>query len=68
MNSVNYINTMPCPIKSNSNTIELTVHTSCNWGLRLNSTICDSRELGESQSWKIKATKCVIWGGTQRTK
>ena len=26
---------MLCPIKDNSNTIELTVHTSCYWGLRL---------------------------------
>ena len=26
---INYINTMLCPIKVNSKTIELTVHTSC---------------------------------------
>ena len=35
---VNDINTMLCPIKSNSNTIELTVHISCYLGLRL--TLC----------------------------
>ena len=29
MNILNDINTMSCPIKVNSNTIELTVHTSC---------------------------------------
>ena len=29
---------MSCPIKNNTNTIELTVHTSCYWGLRL--TLC----------------------------
>ena len=28
---LNDINTMLCPIKVNSNTIELTVHTSCYW-------------------------------------
>ena len=29
MNILNDINTMSCPIKINSNTIKLTVHTSC---------------------------------------
>ena len=29
---------LSCPSKNNSNTIELTVHTSCYWGLRL--TLC----------------------------
>ena len=38
MNILNYMNTLFCPIKNNSNTIELTVHTSCYWGLRL--TLC----------------------------
>ena len=31
-------NTVSCPLKSNSETIELTVQTSCYWGLRL--TLC----------------------------
>ena len=31
-------NTLSCPSKNNSNAIELTVHTSCYWGLRL--TLC----------------------------
>ena len=35
MNILNDINTMSCPIENNSNTIELTVHTSCYWGLTL---------------------------------
>ena len=35
---VNEINTMLCPIKVNSNTVELTVHTSFYWGLKL--TLC----------------------------
>ena len=38
MNILNDINTILCPIKSNNNTIELTAHTSCYWGLRL--TLC----------------------------
>ena len=38
MNILNVINTSPCPLKSNVDTIELTVHTSCYWGLRL--TLC----------------------------
>ena len=38
MNIQNDINTMLCPIKSNSNTIELTAHTSFYLGLRL--TLC----------------------------
>ena len=29
---------MTCPIKNESSTVELTVHTSCYWGLRL--TLC----------------------------
>ena len=32
------INTLSCPSKNNSNIIELTVHTSCYWGLKL--TLC----------------------------
>ena len=35
MNILNDMNTLSCPSKNNSNTIELTVHTSCYWGLRL---------------------------------
>ena len=35
MNILNDINTMSCPIENNSNTIELTVHTSCYWVLDL---------------------------------
>ena len=35
MNILNDINTMSFPIKSNSNTIELTVHISCYWVLDL---------------------------------
>ena len=35
MNIINDINTMLCPIKNNSNTIELTVPTSCYWVLDL---------------------------------
>ena len=35
MNILNDINIVLCPLKSNSNTIELTVHTSCYWGLGL---------------------------------
>ena len=38
INIVNTINTLPCPSKSNSKRIELTLHTSCYWGLRL--TLC----------------------------
>ena len=39
MNILNdIINTLLCPSKNNSNTIELTVHTSCYWGRRL--TLC----------------------------
>ena len=38
MNILNNINTVPCPLKSNSKTIELTVHTSAYLGLRL--TLC----------------------------
>ena len=38
MNFQNDINTLLCPSKNNNNTIELTVHTSCYWGLRL--TLC----------------------------
>ena len=32
------LNTLSCPSKSNSKRIELTVHTSCYWGLKL--TLC----------------------------
>ena len=35
---INDIDTMLCPIENNSNTIELTVHTSFYFGLRL--TLC----------------------------
>ena len=35
MNILNDINTLLRPSKNNTNTIELTVHTSCYWGLRL---------------------------------
>ena len=35
MNILNDINTLLCPSKNNSNSIELTVQTSCYWGLRL---------------------------------
>ena len=38
MNILNDMNTLSCPSKDNSNTIELTAHTSCSWGLRL--TLC----------------------------
>ena len=38
MNIQNDKNTVSCPLKSNSNTIEFTVQTSCYWGLRL--TLC----------------------------
>ena len=34
-NILNDINTMLCPVKNNSNKIELTVHTSCYWVLDL---------------------------------
>ena len=37
-NFIRNINTMLCPIICNSDTIELTVHTTCYWGLRL--TLC----------------------------
>ena len=37
MNILNDVNTMSCLLK-NSNTIELTVHTSCYWGHEL--TLC----------------------------
>ena len=35
MKFINAINTMSCPIKGDSNTIELTMHTSCHLGLGL---------------------------------
>ena len=38
INIVNDINTLSCPSKGNSKRIELTVRTSCYWGLRL--TLC----------------------------
>ena len=38
---------MSCPIIFNSNTIELTVHTSCYWGLRL--TLCYSVNFDRTQ-------------------
>ena len=37
-NRPSYAYILSCPSKSNSNTFELTVHTSCYWGLRL--TLC----------------------------
>ena len=46
INILNDINTLSCPSKNNSNTIELTVHTSCYWGHRL--TLCYSK------SWAAK--------------
>ena len=42
MNINNDINSLSCPSESNSNKIELTVHTSCYWGRRL--TLCYSFE------------------------
>ena len=42
MNIVNDRNTLLCPCRNNSNIIELTVHTSCYWGLRL--TLCYIKE------------------------
>ena len=33
INIQNDINTLSCPSKNNSKQIELTVHTSCYWGL-----------------------------------
>ena len=38
MNIRNDINTLLCPSKNNSDTIKLTLHTSCYWGRRL--TLC----------------------------
>ena len=38
INILNDINTLLCPSKSNSKRIELKMHTSCYWGLRL--TLC----------------------------
>ena len=38
MNILNDIKAMSCPILNNNNPIELTVHTSYYWGLRL--TLC----------------------------
>ena len=38
INILNNINNLLCTSKSNSKQIELTVHTSCYWGLRL--TLC----------------------------
>ena len=38
INILNDINTLLCPSKSNSKQIELTVHASCYWVLRL--TLC----------------------------
>ena len=38
MNILNEVNILSCPTKNNSNTFELTVHTSCYRGLRL--TLC----------------------------
>ena len=38
MNILNDINTLLCTSNINSNPIELTVHNSCYWGLRL--TLC----------------------------
>ena len=42
------INTMLCPIKSNSNTIKFTVHTSCYFVLNLLCVICFSSFSKES--------------------
>ena len=36
MNILNDINTPSCPSKNKSKKMELAVHTSCYWGLRLN--------------------------------
>ena len=41
MNILNDINTLSCPMKRDNNKIELTVHTSCYWSLRL--TLCYSK-------------------------
>ena len=38
INILNDLNTLSCHSNSDSNTIELTVHTSCCWGRRL--TLC----------------------------
>ena len=43
INILNNINNLLCPSKSNSKQIELTVHTSCYWGLRL--TLCCTSSL-----------------------
>ena len=72
INIVNTINTLSCPSKSNSKRIELTLHTSCYWGLRL--TLCyiaslflffsimanESRKNFEEltrPSWQLRAAK-----------
>ena len=47
---LNDINTMSCPIKVNSDTIELTVHTSC----------CCVEDLLYVKSNEIKATKKAL--------
>ena len=46
INILNDKNTLSCLSKNDSNTIEIRVHTSCYWGLRL--TLCDS------ESWAAK--------------
>ena len=46
MNILNDINTLLRPSKNITNTIELTVHTSCYWGLRL---LCVKR-----YSWRFR--------------
>ena len=50
MRILNDINIMLCPIKSDSNTIELTVHASCYWFLDL---LCVSGP--QSSGWKLAA-------------
>ena len=55
MNILNDINTPSCLSKNNSNTIELTLHTSCYWGLRL--TLCYNKYY--SKQW-LKFTESVF--------
>ena len=51
---VNTINTLSCPSKSNSKQTELTVHTSCYWGLGI--TVCYNSK-GEANKVSKKSHK-----------
>ena len=53
MNILNDIKTMLCPIYSNSNTIELTVHTSCYWGLELTLCYYGKKDFFLSKKWPV---------------